>query len=65
MNTVTSPFCVYVMETPADLQMKITDLQCDSDLKIKFNEVSCLEFYQKCAEKQTFVNSTLFQNLLI
>jgi hypothetical protein len=40
--------------------MEITDLQYDSDLKIKFYEVSLLEFYQKYVEKGKFVNLRMY-----
>jgi hypothetical protein len=40
--------------------MEIINLQCDSDLKIKFDEVSLLEFYQKYVEKGKFVNLRMY-----
>jgi hypothetical protein len=60
LNVVTNPFSVIVMETPGDLQMEIIDLQCDSDLKIKFDEVSLLEFYQQYVEMGIFVNLRMY-----
>jgi hypothetical protein len=60
LNVVTNPLSVNVMETPADLQMEIIDLQCDAVLKIKFDEVSLLEFYQKYVENGKIFNLRMY-----
>lgn len=41
-----SPFAVDASDMPADIQLELIDLQCDSDLKQKFASVGLGTFYQ-------------------
>lgn len=41
-----SPFTVKASDMPADIQLEIIDLQCDSDMRRKFESVGLDTFYQ-------------------
>lgn len=41
-----SPFTVKASDVPVDIQLELTDLQCDADLKYKFAAVGLDTFYQ-------------------
>jgi len=51
---VFNPHLLYIFDNvPGNIQMEITDLQCNSGLKEKYN-VRLFDFYSKYMEKNTF-----------
>lgn len=47
---------VNMMQTSRKIYIEIINCKCDSDLKIRFDELSLTEFYQNCTEKEEFVS---------
>lgn len=52
------PFSVKVSDMPGNIQMELTDLQCNSELKEKFS-FGLTEFYSKYIDKDDFPNIRL------
>lgn len=49
------PFSFNVNDAPGNMQMELTDLQCNSELKEKY-KLGLLEFYSKYIDKDNFPN---------
>jgi hypothetical protein len=46
LNLLSTPFDVNVKTVPYEFQLEIIDLQCNEDLKSKFQDITLLDFYK-------------------
>jgi hypothetical protein len=54
MNLFSAPFSVPVDDVPGNMQMEISDLQCNSGLKEKYNNVGLFDFCSEYIDRDTF-----------
>lgn len=55
LHLFAQPFSFNVSDAPGTMQMELTDLQCNSELKEKY-DLGLLEFYSKYVDKDNFPN---------
>ncbi|KAI6655775.1 General transcription factor II-I repeat domain-containing protein 2B-like isoform X1 [Oopsacas minuta] len=51
-----NPFSLEPIELPEHLQLELVDMQCNQDLKAKFNDVTLMDFYQKYLSSSDYPN---------
>ncbi|KAI6657768.1 General transcription factor II-I repeat domain-containing protein 2-like [Oopsacas minuta] len=51
-----NPFSLEPIELPEHLQLELVDMQCNQDLKAKFNDVTLIDFYQKYLSSSDYPN---------
>ena len=53
-SLLSSPFALCVDDLPDDLQMEVIDLQCDDELRGRFQNTSPLDFYSRFLPRERF-----------